>query len=66
MMTAFRPTAWCLAGMRLPPLSIFDNLKDRPPGDIHAVELRHRGTFRVVHQEPDPAGPLRQRQRGDP
>ena len=66
MQTALRPSAWSLAGIRLPPLSIIDNLKARPPGASHPVDLPHRGTLRAVNQEPNPAGPLRQRQRGDP
>ena len=34
----------------MPTLSIFDNLKARPPGDSHAVKLRYRGKFRAVHK----------------
>ena len=64
--TALRPSARSLAGIRLPPLSIIDNLKTRPPGGSHAVELPLRGTFRAVHQKPNPAGPLHRLQRGDP
>jgi hypothetical protein len=40
-----------------------DQREGQLPG---AVELRHRGAFREVHQGQAAAGPLRQRQRGDP
>lgn len=51
MVTAQQSAALGLAVIRLPPLSILDNLKARPPGGSHAVELPLRGTLRAEHQQ---------------
>jgi hypothetical protein len=42
MVSAQQSAALGLAEIRLPPLSIIDNLKPRPLGACHAVELPHR------------------------